>query len=104
MSASFRLPLASDVSLELATRAHCGTSHTPERRGENEVDDYVASILSFQKAIAAVADTDDRMAEAVTQSECYRENYIARQNAVWSSRSRMMSTMIAGPANRSVMS
>lgn len=99
MTAAFRKPEASDVSLELAIRAHSGTSHSPERRGEVEVADYVFSMLSFQSALGVVADTDERMIEAVAQAERYRENYITRQNAVWSTRSRMMSTMITGPAN-----
>lgn len=99
MTAQFRKPEASDVSLELAIRAHSGTSHVPDTRGKSEVADYVASIQSFQDAIAAVADTDERMSEAVAQAETYRLNYITRQNAVWSTRSRMMSTMITGPAN-----
>lgn len=99
MSASFRLPLATDVSRDLAIRAHCGTSHTPERRGENEVADYVLSILSFQRTLELLADTEERMAEAVAQAERYRENYVKRLSDIWSTRSRMMSTMIAGPAN-----
>lgn len=97
--AQLRKPEATDVSLQLAIRAHAGTSHVPERRGESEVADYVASIQSFNDKLAAVADTDDRMIEAVAQSERYREGYIKRQSEVWSTRSRMMSTMITGPAN-----
>jgi hypothetical protein len=95
----FRAPLSSDVSLQLAIRAHAGTSHSPERRGESEVADYVAHIANFNSKLASVADTDERMTEAVAQSDRYRENYIKRLSAVWASRSRMMSTMIAGPAN-----
>lgn len=95
----FRKPEPTDVSLQLAIRAHAGTSHTPERRGESEVADYVASIQSFNDKLAAVADTEDRMAEAAAQAERYREGYIKRQSDVWSARSRMMSTMITGPAN-----
>lgn len=94
-----RQPLASDVSLDLATRAHAGTSHTPDRRGESEVADYVESIQSFNDKLAAAADTVARMSEAVAQAERYREGYITRLSALWSSRSRMMSTMITGPAN-----
>ncbi len=96
--AQLRQPEKSDVSLELAIRAHAGTSHSPERRGESEVAEYVAHITNFNDKLAAVADTDDRLAEAEAQSERYRENYIKRLSAVWSTRSRMMSTMIAGPA------
>ncbi len=95
----FREPVASDVNLQMAIRAHAGTSHSPERRGESEVTDYVAHMTNFNAKLASVADTDERMAEAVAQSERYRENYIKRLSAVWSSRSRMMSTMITGPAN-----
>lgn len=95
----FRTPFVSDVSLSLAIRAHAGTSHTPEGRGESEVADYVSSIQSFNDKLAVVADTDDRLVEAVAQSERYREGYIKRLSDVWTSRSRMMSTMITGPAN-----
>lgn len=96
---SFRVPLASDVSLELATRAHSGTSHTPERRGESEVAGYVETIAAFNAKLAAAADTDNRLIEAVAQSERYRENHLKKQNEVWHSRSRLMSAMISGPAN-----
>jgi hypothetical protein len=95
----FREPLATDVNLQAAIRAHAGTSHVPERRGESEVADYVATIKTFNSALAAVADTEERLVEAVSQAERYRENYIKRQSDIWASRSRMMSTMITGPAN-----
>lgn len=95
----FRKPEPTDVSLELATRAHAGTSHTPERRGEAEVACYVDAINTFNAKLAAIADTEGHMLKALAQAERFREGYIKRQNDVWSSRSRMMSTMIAGPAN-----
>lgn len=94
-----RAPERSDVNLQLAIRAHSGTSHSPERRGESEVADYIDTIEQFNAALAAVADTDDRMVEAVAQSERFREGYIARRTALWSCRSRLMSAMISGPAN-----
>lgn len=97
--AQFRKPEPTDVNLQMAIRAHAGTSHSPERRGEREVADYVASVQSFNDKLAAVADTEDRMVEAVAQAERFRGGYIKRQSDVWSSRSRMMSTMITGPAN-----
>jgi hypothetical protein len=97
--AEFREPLPADVSLQLAIRAHAGTSHTPERRGESEIADYVHTIRTFNEALAESADTDERMAEAVAQSDRFREGYVKRLNSVLSTRSRMMSTMITGPAN-----
>lgn len=99
MAAQLRKPVASDVSLELAIRAHAGTSHTPDRRGESEVADYIASIESFNAKLESAADTEARMVEAVSQADRYREGYVQRLSALWSSRSRMVSTMIAGPAN-----
>lgn len=95
----FRKPEATDVNMQMAIRAHAGTSHSPERRGESEVAAYVEHMKDFNARLAEVADTDDRLAEAVAQSERYRENYIKRLSAVWASRGRMMSTMITGPAN-----
>jgi hypothetical protein len=94
-----RKPLATDVNLQMAIRAHSGTSHSPERRGESEVADYVGSIEAFNAKLVALADNKDRMAEAVSQAERYRESYIKKLSDIWATRSRMMSTMIAGPAN-----
>lgn len=94
-----RTPLPTDVNLQMAIRAYSGTSHTPERRGENEVADYVASIEAFNSKLVAVADNEDRMAEAVAQAERYREGYIKKLSDIWATRSRMMSTMITGSAN-----
>jgi hypothetical protein len=95
----FREPQASDVNLQMAIRAHAGTSHMPERRGESEVADYVHTIRTFNEALAEAADTNERMTEALAQSERFREGYIKRLTEIWSTRSRMMSTMITGPAN-----
>lgn len=97
--ARFRKPKEDDVDLQMAIRAHSGTSHSPERRGESEVASYVASIQEVNDKLAAVADTEERLIEALAQSERYRETYIRQQATVWASRSRLMSTMIAGPAN-----
>jgi len=95
----FRQPLKSDVSLQLAIRAHAGTSHSPERRGESEVNDYVLTVENFISSLKSIADTEARIVEAVAQAERFREGYVKRLTGVWSTRSRMMSTMITGPAN-----
>ncbi|MDX1240392.1 hypothetical protein GOL95_10055 [Sinorhizobium medicae] len=94
-----RKPLETDVSLELAIRAHSGTSHTPDIRGRSEIKDYIAAVEGFACDVLAVASTEDQVSEAIEQIEKFRSAYVPRLQATWVSRSRIMSAMIAGPAN-----
>ncbi|MGX9120295.1 hypothetical protein ACWTU6_27070 [Mesorhizobium sp. BHbsci] len=96
--AIYREPLASDVDLKAAIHAHAGTSHTPERRGQGEVESYISSIREFYEALQAVADSGEKLAFAAEATEDYRVRYIKFNNELWASRSRLMSAMIAGPA------
>lgn len=95
---TYREPLATDMSLQAAIRAHAGTSHTPERRGQAEVESYINSIREFYEALHAVADTDEKLAFAAEATETYRLRYLKMNSEVLASRSRLMSAMIAGPA------
>lgn len=98
MEMTYREPLESDMSLELAIRAHSGTSHSPDIRGKQEVASYIASVREFYEALIAVADTDEKRAFAVEATEKYRVRYLKMNNEVLASRSRVMSAMITGPA------
>lgn len=87
-----------DIDLQLAIRAHSGTSFSPEKRGQSYVDGYMAHMGEVEAKFAAFA-TDDNRAELTAALENYRVKYIELLNAYLYSHSNVMSTMIAGPAN-----
>lgn len=87
-----------DVDAKLAYRSHSGTSMVPEQRGEQAVQRY----LDHMQAIAAEFEqwaTDDNREAMTADLEQYRAGYVKRLHAYWSAHSRVMSTMITGPAN-----
>ena len=94
----------SDISLELATRAHSGTSFVPERRGEQRRQEYAETLAADFVNLAKYADTDEKRATLETEFARYREGYRSRYTAYLSARSACVSTMIAGPSNFPVRS
>lgn len=95
---AYRTPLAEDMDLKAACRAHYGTSHTPDVRGRQEVQSYIDSIEEFHSALLAAADTDEKIEFADEVTERYRVAYLSKNSALLASRSRVMSAMITGPA------
>ncbi len=88
----------SDVSLELAIRAHSGTSFSPEKRGASVVASYMsamqAAVDEFSKYV-----TDENRADIAADLEAYRVGYINKLNAYLHAHSNVVSAMIAGPSN-----
>jgi len=89
---------AADVNKELAYRSHSGTSMVPEKRAEQAVQDYLNHMDAVVAEFEAWA-TDGNRAEMIADLEQYRTGYITRLHALWHAHSRVMSTMITGPAN-----
>lgn len=90
---------SADIPLELAIRAHSGTSHSPERRGESEVSGYAQTLSGDLAEFTALAEkhgTGDQLAELLPR---YREGYKRCTLAHLSAKSRCLSTMIAGGSN-----
>lgn len=73
--------------LELCTRAHYGTSHSPEARGKYYVESY-SNIL-----------TEDLAKLPEERKEAYKTKYIALFTAWMRAKCNCLSTMIAGPSN-----
>ena len=95
---AYREPIADDMDLKAACRAHYGTSHTPDIRGRGEVQHYIGSINEFHAALLVFADTPEKVEFADEVTERYRVAFLAKNNAVLASRSNIMSPMITGPA------
>ena len=73
--------------LELCTRAHYGTSHSPEQRGKYYVESY-SDLLA--KDLAGLPEE---------KREAYKTKYIALFTAWMRAKCNCLSTMIAGPSN-----
>ena len=90
---------SADIPLHVAVRAHEGTSHSPERRGEAQVKDYAATLTADLAEFSALAEkhgTGDAFAELFSR---YREAFKRNTLAYLSTKSRCISTLIAGPSN-----
>lgn len=89
---------ATDIPLETAQAAHAGTSFVPERRAQQERDDYAATLQADYDDLAALATTDDLRATLKDEFSRYRDGYRKRTLAYLRTRSRLVSWMIAGPS------
>lgn len=90
---------AEDIPLSIAIAAHSGTSFVPDKRGHEERAGYSAALAQTYEELAKHADTDEKRAILAAEFSRLREGYRKRYLAHLSSRSRVMSTMIAGPSN-----
>lgn len=88
-----------DIPLDVAVHAHYGTSHSPERRGENERTGYAEQLTADYSELAAYADTDEKRALLAEEFKRYRDGYRKRYMDYLGSRNGLMSSFIAGPAN-----
>lgn len=91
--------LQNDIPREVAYAAHAGTSFVPERRAEQRQSEYAETLRSDYKALAKLADTDEKRATLDEEFERYRAGYKRRTLDYLHSSSRIVSTMIAGPSN-----
>jgi hypothetical protein len=88
-----------DISRELANRAHAGTSFSPEKRGEAEINDYATTLAADYENLSRSADTPEKRLLLETEFVRYHEGYRLRYLAYLRSRSRCLSTMITGASN-----
>jgi hypothetical protein len=88
----------SDISLELAIRAHRGTSFSSEKRGASVVAGYVSDMQTAVDEFSKYVNDENR-ADIAADLEAYRTGYIKRLNAYLHAHSNVISVMIAGPSN-----
>ena len=87
-----------DVDRDLAYRSHCGTSQVPEERADQAVTSYVTHMREVADEFAQWV-TDTNRAEMIADLEQYRTQYVQRLHAFWQAHSRVVSTLVTGPAN-----
>lgn len=90
---------ADDIPLSLAKSAHYGTSFVPEKRGEQERSSYAQSLQADWAALETLADSDEKKAVLTDEFARYRSGFRRRTILYLSAKSRVMSSMIAGPSN-----
>lgn len=88
-----------DIPLATATAAHNGTSHTPERRGEQERSSYANTLAADYATLAKYANTDDKRATLDEMFQAYRVGYRSRYCVMLLAKSRCMSVLVTGGSN-----
>jgi len=88
-----------DIPYDSAYRAYSGISHVPEKRAQQEQDDYVGHMQSAYDDAIKVAKTDEQRTIIDNAFEDYRQGFIKRKQAHLQAKSRVLSPMITGPAN-----
>lgn len=88
-----------DIPLSLAQAAHAGTSFVPDKRAQEERNEYASTLRNDFENLSKVCDTDAKRAMLAEEFDRYRAGYRRRFMAYLSARSRCVSSMIAGPSN-----
>lgn len=88
-----------DIPMSSAVAAHNGTSWTPERRGESERSEYAATLASDYEAFRQNAERGGTLDLLDSEFARYRAGYRDRYLSYLRSRSRVVSSFIAGPSN-----
>lgn len=89
----------SDIPLDLAQAAHRGTSFVPEERAGQERADYAGTLKADHKQLSRLVDTDEKREILEDEFARYRKGFRARTLDHLQARSRVVSSMIAGPSN-----
>lgn len=84
---------------QLAVQAFSGTSHVPEDRAKSALDELRSVLASGEEQIRSKAKNDAQKALAEELVEQWKAGYRKRWAAYMGARSRVISPMIAGPAN-----
>lgn len=89
----------SDIPLSSAVAAHYGTSWVPEKRGQSEQSEYADTLAADYQQFLAAAQRGQTLDLVDGEFVRYRAGYRKRYLAYLHSRSRCVSTFIAGPSN-----
>ncbi|MCY0985775.1 class I SAM-dependent methyltransferase [Nannocystis sp. ILAH1] len=87
-----------DIPRELAERAHMGTSHVPDRRGQQVRDGYLEHMRRVWHALQRRARDEAELTQALALFRQYRVDWLKRQREVLSARAGLVSTLVAGPS------
>lgn len=94
----FLLNLKQEIPYEVGRRAHMGTSFDPEKRARQEQESYAQYLVDNYRELAK-GRTPEQLAVLNTEFQRFKEGYKKRFLEKLYKRSRLLSTMITGPAN-----
>jgi hypothetical protein len=89
----------SDLNFETARNAHRGTSFVPDKRAEQEQQEYVNAMKRMNDKLKPFAKNPEQKAQLKEELERYRKNWLEKNNDLLYRRSGIFSSMIAGPSN-----
>jgi hypothetical protein len=95
------MDFANDIPQDLARAAHQGTSFVPERRAQQEQQDFAATLRGDFEELTKLTDTGKKQAQLALKFERYRAGYRKRALALLQSEARCLSPMITGPGSPS---
>ena len=100
LGASLPTPVReSDIPMSMAVQAYAGTSHSPERRGASAQRNYVRTMVdAWKRGQRAAGNDTEAQARVADEFAGLVSGYLQRTRAALGAHSRVMSTMIAGPA------
>lgn len=87
-----------DIGRDLARRAHNGTSHAPEKRGDFAIKEYLSHMQAVDEEFGQWR-TDENAADLEADLEAYRTRYTELLRTYLHSHSNVVSAWIAGPSN-----
>jgi len=87
----------SEIPLDLAIRAHEGTSFIPEKRGEQEQQEYYNHLMGLYNEFKAQI-KPEQLPQLVEEMNRYKMAYRTKYIALLHARSAIISPMIAGPS------
>jgi hypothetical protein len=88
-----------DIPIDLATRAHAGTSHVPERRAAQERADYANTLAADLAELGALANTPEKRELLESEFARYRAGYRRRFTDRLATAAQCVSPLVTGPAN-----
>lgn len=89
-----------DISLSFAQSAYSALSHSPEKRGQQTVDDYANCLAGDYAHLCKIVESKPELRETMeAEFARYREGYKQRTMDWLRSKSRCASWFITGPAN-----
>ena len=96
--------IENDITLKEAIASRAGISHSPEQRGASIVKSYIEGMVETYNDLKQHATTEEQKEILDTMFTDYRKGMVKRKKLMLARDSRVMSTMITGPANFPVRS
>ena len=88
-----------DIPEEIAKRAYQGTSHDPDKKGDNIRIEYAEMLLSDYQELLKLAKNEELQAILAEKWQVYRVKYAVKFIHYLQINSGCYSTMITGPSN-----